>query len=76
MGFARTGNVVSPSFLKDVFCAVGLIVALGMNRDKDAALFHFSLITLGFVLGDAQSDQGSGKTADSGTNGSAAERSP
>jgi hypothetical protein len=62
---------MSPFFLEDVFCAVGLIVALGMNRDKDAALLYFSLVTL---LGNAQSDQSSGKTADSGTNGSAAER--
>src|ERR1700692_1226456 len=74
MGFPCTGNVVSTFFLEDVFCAVGLIVAFGMNGDKDAALLHFSLITLGFVLRDAQSDQGSGQATDSGTNGSASER--
>ena len=45
-----------------------------MNRDKNATLLDFSLIALGFVLRDAQSDQRSGKTADSGTNGPAAER--
>ncbi|HSZ76007.1 MAG TPA: ferritin-like domain-containing protein [Chthoniobacterales bacterium] len=43
---------MSPFFLEDVFCAVGLIVTLGMNRDKDAALLYFSFITLGFVLED------------------------
>src|SRR5277367_6270668 len=61
-------------FFKDSFCAARLLAVLRMDRDKNATLLDLSLITLGFVLGNAQSDQGSGKTADSGPNGPAAKR--
>ena len=49
-------------FFEDVFRAIGLIVALGMNRDKDAAFLYFALITLGFVFRYAQTDQGASES--------------
>jgi hypothetical protein len=56
-------------FFEDVFCAASFIVAFGMNRDKDATFLYFSFITIGFLLRDAQTDQGTGESTDPGSNG-------
>ena len=36
---------------------------VAMDAQEDAAIFHLSFITLGFVLGDAHADQGSDHAA-------------
>src|SRR6478609_9719286 len=60
-------------FFEDVLGAGGFIVAFRMNRDKNAAFLDFSFVTLGFILRNAEADQSAGESADSGSDGSAAE---
>ena len=42
--------------LKDIFCALNFVTVFRVDGNENVSLFDFSLVLLGFILRNTQSD--------------------
>src|SRR5262249_20551339 len=61
--FAGGRNIVGAGPLEDFFSSLNFIPIFGVHRDENVSLSDLSLVLLGFIFRNAQSDQGTGKAA-------------
>src|SRR5487761_293529 len=63
-GFARGGDIFRPGILQDLLAPFDPVRVVAMDGHENSALFHATLIALGFVFRNAHTHRGSDEAAD------------